>query len=115
MVQIVAFSWILGIKKGINEAHHGAHIHIPVFYRFIMKYVTPTYLLVVFAAFCKDNLGTWIGDVVADPLQQGALGLVLATTLLLVVCTYIGEKRWRAAGLDIDGKLPATDDEGATR
>ncbi len=113
MVQIIAFSWIFGIKKGINEAHHGAHIHIPVFYRFIMKYVTPTYLLIVFAAFCKDYLPTWVSDVVHDPLQQGALGLVLATIALLIVCTYVGEKRWRAKGLDIDGKFPVTDDEGA--
>jgi hypothetical protein len=30
-------------------------------------------------------------------------------SLVLVVCTRIGEKRWRAAGLDIDGREPPND------
>ncbi len=113
MVQIIAFSWIFGIKKGIQEAHCGAHIHIPRFYQFIMKYVTPTFLLVVFGFFCKDNLPTWVQTVADNPLQQGALGLIFAVIALLVVCTYIGEKRWRAAGLDIDGKFPPSDEGDA--
>ena len=32
-----------------------------------------------------------------------------AVELVLVVCTRIGEKRWRAAGLDIDGKHAPND------
>jgi len=109
MVQIICFSWVFGVKKGIEEAHHGAQIHIPHFYRFIMKYVTPTYLLVVFTAFAWQNLPAWIRSVADEPLRQGAVGLIAATILLLVVCVRIGEKRWRAAGLDLDGKLPPED------
>jgi SNF family Na+-dependent transporter len=115
MVQIIAFSWIFGIKKGLQEAHRGAHLRIGPFYSFVMKYVTPTYLLVVFGAFCYKNLPDWLKSVADEPLRQGALVLVAATTLILVVCTALGEKRWRAAGLDIDGKLPAGDEKGARR
>ncbi|MBI5500521.1 MAG: sodium-dependent transporter [Deltaproteobacteria bacterium] len=106
MVQIICFSWIFGIDRGMEEAHHGALLRIPRFYRFIMKWVTPTYLLVVFVAFCWKNLGTWVQSVADEPLQQGAVALILGTTVVLVVCTRIGEKRWRAAGLDIDGRRP---------
>ena len=109
MVQIILFSWVWGIDRGMQEAHAGAHIHIPRYYRWIMKYVTPTYLLVVFVAFCWQNLPGWIGAVAAEPLQQGAMALVLATTILLIVCTRVGEKRWRAAGLDVDGRDNARD------
>ena len=103
-VQIIAFSWIFGIERGVREAHEGAHIHIPRFYRFIMKYVTPLYLIVVFLAFCRSNLGDWVKAVAGDWRQQLALGLVAAVTAFLVVCTRIGEKRWKAAGLDLDGR-----------
>ena len=109
MVQIICFSWVFGIKRGIEEAHHGAQLHIPRFYQFIMKWVTPTYLLVVFVAFCWQNLPSWIGNVEAEPLRQGALGLILGTAILLVICTRIGAKRWRAAGLDLDGREGAGD------
>ena len=104
MVQSISFAWIFGIDRGIEQAHMGAHLHIPRAYRFIMKYVTPLYLIVVFAAFCVQNLGSWVRAVAAEPLQQGALGLIFVTTVLLVVCTWIGERRWRAEGIDLDGE-----------
>jgi len=104
MIQMICFSWIFGIDRGIKEAHRGADIHIPRFYRFIMKWVTPLYLIVVFLAFCWGNLGGWIDAVRASYPAQLALGLIAAVTVGLLVCVRIGEKRWYAMGLDIDGK-----------
>jgi SNF family Na+-dependent transporter len=104
MVQIICFSWVFGVDKGWEEMHAGAHMQVPRLYRFVMKYVTPVYLIVVFAAFTWRNLGTWVRTVLEEPLRQGAILLVLATAGVLVVCTRVGEKRWRAAGLDIDGR-----------
>ncbi len=102
-VQIVCFSWVLGVRRGVEEAHRGAHMHIPRFYRFVLKYVTPTYLIVVFIAFCWQNLASWIQDVIDTPLRQGAVLLIVAIWLVLLVCTAVGERRWKALGLDLDG------------
>lgn len=102
-VQIICFSWIFGAERGLEEAHRGALTRIPPLYRFVIKYVAPAYLIVVFLAFCHSNLGTWIHEVRTSPLRQGALALVAAVLAFLIVCLRIGEKRWRAAGLDIDG------------
>jgi SNF family Na+-dependent transporter len=107
MVQIICFSWIFGIDRGWKEAHDGAQIRIPSFYKFIMKYVSPVYLLIVFGAFTIQNLPNWIRGVAVQPLAQGALALVVAVTVLLLACIRIGEKRWRAEGLDVDGRVPA--------
>ena len=112
MVQIICFSWVFGIERGWKEAHEGASIRIPFFYKFVMKYVAPGYLLIVFIAFAVTNLPAWIKNVADEPLRQGALALVAAVTVLMVVCTYIGEKRWRAAGMDVDGDRPPADEEG---
>ena len=107
MVQILCFSWVFGIERGWEEAHRGAHIRIPRVFRFVMKYVAPLYLLVVFVAFSVRNLPAWIRGVAEQPLAQGALVLIGATTGLLLICVRLGEKRWRAAGLDLDGRRPA--------
>jgi SNF family Na+-dependent transporter len=107
MVQIICFSWIFGIDRGWDEAHQGAHMRMPRIYKFIMKYVSPLYLLLVFAAFSYQNLPNWIRGVASQPLAQGALALVAAVIILLLVCVRIGEQRWRAAGLDLDGRYPA--------
>jgi SNF family Na+-dependent transporter len=107
MIQIICFSWIFGIDRGWNEAHQGAHMRMPRIFKFIMKYVAPTYLLVVFLAFSVQNLPNWIRGVGNQPLAQGALALIAAVTILILVCVRIGEKRWRAAGMDLDGRKPA--------
>jgi neurotransmitter:Na+ symporter, NSS family len=107
MIQIIFFAWVFGIERGWREAHQGAQIRIPGIYKVVMKYIAPVYLIVVFVAFCRSNLPVWIQAVRDEPARQGALALILATTLLLVVCTYLGEKRWRAAGIDLDGREPA--------
>jgi len=109
MVQIICFSWIFGIKRGWKEAHEGSHVRIPSIFKFIMKWVAPLYLLVVFAAFCWSNLGAWISAAMANPAKQLALGVIAAVTIFLLICVRIGEKRWRAMGLDIDNKKPLED------
>jgi neurotransmitter:Na+ symporter, NSS family len=113
MVQIIAFSWVFGIDRGWAEAHEGASIRIPGFYKVVMKYLAPAYLLIVFAAFTVNNLPGWIRAAANEPLQQGALALIAAVTVLLVACTYVGTKRWRAAGLDVDGREHPGDMKGA--
>lgn len=55
-IQIIIFSWILGIDKGFELAHQGAAIRIPNFFKFIMKYITPLFLLVIFALWMAANV-----------------------------------------------------------
>jgi NSS family neurotransmitter:Na+ symporter len=102
MAQFFMFSWIFGMKRGMDEAHRGAELRIPRFYWPIIKWVSPIYLLVIFIAFCVANLGDWVRAVAAEPVAQLALALVGAVTVMLIVMVRIGEKRWRAAGIDVD-------------
>jgi len=46
----LVFAWIFGIDKGWEEITRGADIVVPRFFRFVIKYVTPMFLLVVFLA-----------------------------------------------------------------
>jgi hypothetical protein len=45
-----------------------------------------------------------------DPVAGGTMILVLGVLVVLLVVTRIGELRWRALGLDLDGKRPPEDD-----
>ncbi len=116
MLEIVCFSWILGIDVGWEEIHHGAQIRIPRVFRFIMKYVAPGYLLIVLVAFCIMNLPASIASIGQQPMAQLALALIAGVMVLLLICVRIGEKRWAALGLDLDGKegLPDRAPEGTT-
>ena len=59
-VQIVAFGWIFGMKRGMEEAHAGAHLRIPKFFQIVIQYVAPAYLIVILVGFCLQKMPDYI-------------------------------------------------------
>jgi SNF family Na+-dependent transporter len=110
-VQIICFGWIWGIDKGMEEARQGARMQIPGVFRFIIKYVTPLYLIAVFVMFCLNSLPAQFDTIAASRVTQYTLGMIALITVILCVMLSIGVKRWRALGLDIDGALPAPEED----
>ncbi len=108
-VLIICFGWVFGVDRGIAEAHRGAQLRIPGFFRFVIKYLSPAYLLVVIIGFCFQSLPGYLQGLAQDPVARWTLGFIGIILALLVVLTRIGEQRWQAAGLDIDGRLPLND------
>lgn len=109
-VQLIYFAWVFGVDRGLAEAHEGAQMRIPGVFRIVLKWIAPAYLLVVFAAFCQQSLGGRITALGEEPAAASTLAIVLVVLLALLVITRIGEIRWRAQGLDVDGKHPPDDD-----
>jgi SNF family Na+-dependent transporter len=69
--QIICFAWVFGVDKGLEMAHEGARFRIPRIFRFIMKYVSPAFLLVIFVGFCIFNAPGYISTVLkGDPDAQ---------------------------------------------
>ncbi|GAB5466137.1 MAG: hypothetical protein Kapaf2KO_15730 [Candidatus Kapaibacteriales bacterium] len=48
LAEIILFGWFFGIKKGWEEINRGAEIKVPIFFKFVIKYVTPLIIIVVF-------------------------------------------------------------------
>ena len=55
-VQIIIFGWVIGIKRGLEMANHGASFPVPKIYGFIMKFITPAFLLTIFALWTTQNV-----------------------------------------------------------
>ena len=55
-IQIIIFGWVIGIKQGLKMANQGALFKVPPIYGIIMKYVTPTFLLIIFALWTIQNV-----------------------------------------------------------
>ena len=55
-IQIIIFGWVIGIKQGLKMANQGALFRVPPIYGIIMKYVTPTFLLIIFALWTIQNV-----------------------------------------------------------
>ena len=78
-IEAILFAWVLGIDKSWDEIHQGAKIKIPIVYKWIMRWITPTMLLVV--------LGAWI-------VQEGWPTIIMTQVreedIPYVLCTRIG-------------------------
>jgi neurotransmitter:Na+ symporter, NSS family len=92
-VEVVCFGWLFGVDRGLSEAHRGAQLRIPRAYRFIIKYVSPLYLGVVFLGFCQQSLPGYARALMADPIPSATLGLVALVFLLLLAAAWRAEQR----------------------
>lgn len=104
LVQIIIFGWVIGIEKGFEIAHQGAAIKIPRIFKFVMKYVSPLFLIVVFVAwFYTSALGFQFGsdekkysgyivDLFIEPNKSAwySVGLMVATGAFLTLLTAGG-------------------------
>jgi len=60
LFEAIIFAWIWGIDRGWEEINRGADIKVPHIFKYIIKYVTPVFLLVVFlGSLIAPDGGNW--------------------------------------------------------
>ncbi len=95
-LEIIIFSWVFGIKKGWDEMHKGADFKIPRVFKFIMKYITPAYMLIILGVWTyQDAIGKFLmkGEPAErHPYLWGAR--VLIALIILTVCLLV-HKAWK--------------------
>ncbi|WP_169975660.1 sodium-dependent transporter [Tautonia rosea] len=61
LMEVILFAWAFGMDKGWEELTRGAELKVPRAFFYIMKYVTPTFIIVILlAAIFKPSVG-WDG------------------------------------------------------
>jgi SNF family Na+-dependent transporter len=100
-IQVITVGWVFGIDRAKEEIHRGADLKLPNILWFVIKYVSPLYLLVIFVAFCATSLPKRVGDIIGmDKPDRDAVVFVLIFLALLIifftVLVYLAGKRWEA-------------------
>ncbi len=75
MIQAILYGWVLGIDRGEQEAHQGANMRIPRFIQYLLKYVTPVYLLAIFILFCFYKLPSYATTIWNSPAAAWFAGV----------------------------------------
>lgn len=88
-IEIILFSWVFGMKKGWAEITRGADIKVPRIFYYVLKYVTPVYLIGLLVAWISQQ-GKDVITLAGTPPEQlvwkwGARALILAVLVALVV------------------------------
>jgi NSS family neurotransmitter:Na+ symporter len=120
-VQIIVFGWHWGIERGFKEMHQGAAIRVPGFFRPIIRYVCPAFLLFIFAmwlmkeifgfdltTFKKGDVSSYVTDLVGGAKSSLPAQLSIAMAAAVFVFFALITSRSRAfkraeQGLDKTG------------
>jgi neurotransmitter:Na+ symporter, NSS family len=102
-VQVILAGWVFGVRRLRAEASRGAALKIPSIFWFIIKYVSPTYLLAIFGLWCYYNLPQQIDTIRNMSSEDRGTVLLILTflgSLLIFFCLLINlaAKRWKAEG-----------------
>lgn len=91
LFEVILFAWVFGMDKGWEEINRGSDIKIPRAFYYIIKYVTPAYLLFILIFWIKDKAyNVFLMDQVDKSeilYRWGARGFILI--LLLALCGMI--------------------------
>ncbi len=97
--EVIMFAWIFGMKKGWEEITRGAEIKVPRIFYYIIKYVTPLYLLFILINWLvRDAIPIFMlkGISEADaPYRWGARALLL---VLLLTLMFLVRAAWKRRG-----------------
>ncbi|MDA7916442.1 sodium-dependent transporter [Verrucomicrobia bacterium] len=111
-IEIIIFGWFFGIEKGFKEAHKGSEMRIPNFFRPIMKYICPLFLVVIMffwvlmkvfgyslesktferTGYVKDLIGG--GGDPANSVAQISVAFIAVVAIFLLLLIRTAGKRW---------------------
>jgi len=110
-VQTVLFGWVFGVKRAVQFANTGAQMRLPRLFPFVIKYVTPAYLLFMLGMWCRTDLARYVNLVRSDNVVLLTFLLIVVVTVFLLVLIAVGGRRWKAETRDpapARGVAPAT-------
>lgn len=97
-VLVITYGWVMGIDRAWEETHRGAEVRLPTWFKYVIKYVSPAYLLGVFVLFLLFKVFGWdpatgqlqptsyVMDLVG---QHGSTVARLSVCLILIMMIFI--------------------------
>jgi NSS family neurotransmitter:Na+ symporter len=93
-IEIILFSWVFGIEKAWEEMHLGAKMKLPGVYKFIIKYITPTFLLIILGYWFIND---WWDIITMEGVNKENIPYILGMRIaLLITLAGIGILVWIA-------------------
>ena len=98
-IQVIVYGWVLGVDRGMAELDRGAEIRLPRVLGFIIKFVSPLSLLIVFAMWSVNNLPgrlKAVGRVEEGepPVVALSLGLIVVVLAFFALIITRANHRW---------------------
>jgi SNF family Na+-dependent transporter len=85
-VETILFAWVFGMERAWEEMHSGSDITLPKFYKFVIKYITPLFLLCILISWTVQYA---IPTLLLKNIPEENIPFILMTRIILVLL-FIG-------------------------
>ena len=94
LLEAVLFMWIFGSQKAWAELNKNADIHIPHIFYYIMKYISPLFLIIILISWTIDTLPTKLTENSLNVwIARGFIIFILILGILLVKIAWDKKKK----------------------
>ena len=101
LFQTILFAWVLGIDKGMDEINRGSSIRVPRFVGYMLKYVSPTYLIVIFVVWVRQQYTSQEDNYFLalrhNHVAQLTVGFIVLVGLLFLMLIHESVRQWQKA------------------
>jgi len=99
-IEAIIFGWVFGIDRAWRETHHGADIIIPRIFKFVLKYVTPTFLLIILVTWTVQTaVPTLRMEGISADNRVWAIGTRAFLAAFAAVLTFLIYFAWKGRSL----------------
>ncbi|MCM8832820.1 MAG: sodium-dependent transporter [Candidatus Omnitrophica bacterium] len=90
-VETILFAWVFGMENAWEEMHSGSDITLPKFYKFIIKYITPLFLLsILFSWIVQYAIPTFLmKNYPRENLPYIIMTRIILVLLFLTLCILV--------------------------
>lgn len=81
-IEVILFAWVFGIDNAWDEMHAGADLRVPKAYKFIIKYITPVFLLFIISVWMWQE---WLPVILMQTVGEANKPYVLGTRIMLLI------------------------------
>ncbi len=99
LVEVILFAWVFGMDRAWAEITRGADIRIPRFFYYVIRYVTPVYLLIILAVWtAQDARKTLMMEGIEETDRPAILWARLMLLAILAGFLVLIGHAWRRRG-----------------
>jgi SNF family Na+-dependent transporter len=100
-VLVLLFAWVIGAERGFRLAREGSELRIPGFFTYVIKYISPVYLLVIFVLWVYHNAGDYVRSIVTNNAATFTMVFIILVMIFFGVLVRLANARWTAQGRDV--------------
>lgn len=94
-IEVILGAWVHGVKKLLKHAEEGSMMKLPKIIPFLLTYVSPIYLLVIFVAWSFQKLPNYIKAIGSDSVVQMTILFIFALLVFFLILIHTSIGRWK--------------------